>query len=99
MFGLTTIVRDPKELRVSPEKVDALHAAAFLLLVDADAALPVVALLVCTGGASLIGGSEGVEFQRCKVEAERAVDRRQNIFYCYKRVVRCIDFNCPGEAR
>jgi len=69
LFELTTIVRDPKELRVSPEKVDALHAAAFLLLVDADAALPFVALLVCAGGASLISGGGRVEFQRCEVEA------------------------------
>jgi hypothetical protein len=56
LFGLTTIVRDPKELCVFPEKVDMLHAAVFLLLVDVDTALSSVALLVCTDGASLESG-------------------------------------------
>jgi len=52
-------VEDPKDLRVSHEKVDALHAPSFLLLVDADAALP-----------SLISGSlECVEFRKCEVGA------------------------------
>jgi len=61
-------VEDPKKLRVFHEKVDALHAASFLLLVDAEAALPSVAMLVCTGGTSLISGSlECVEFRRCEV--------------------------------
>ena len=70
LFGLTTIVRDPKELCVSPEKVDALHPAVFLLLVDANTALSSIALLVCTGGASLESGiSELVEFRRCEVGA------------------------------
>ena len=50
-------VEDSKELHVFHAKVDALHAAPLLLLVDADAALPSVALLVCTGGASLISRS------------------------------------------
>jgi hypothetical protein len=69
-FGLTTIVRDPKELRVAHEKVDALHAATFLILVDANAALPSVALLVCMGGASLVSGRlERVELRRCDVGA------------------------------
>ena len=67
---MTTIVRDPKELRVSHEKVDTFHAASLLLLVDAGAALPSIALLVCVGGASLISGSlERVEFRRCEVGA------------------------------
>jgi hypothetical protein len=39
-------VEDPKELGVSHEKVDTLHAASFLLLVEVNAALPSVALLV-----------------------------------------------------
>ena len=51
-------VEDPKELRVSHEKVDALHATSFLLVV-ADAALP-----------SLISGNlECVEFRKCGVGA------------------------------
>jgi hypothetical protein len=63
-------VEDPKELRVSHEKVDALHAASFLLLVDADAALPSAVMLVCTGGTLLISGSlECVEFRKCEVGA------------------------------
>jgi hypothetical protein len=70
LFGLTTIVRDPKELCVSPEKVDALHATVFLLLVDADTVLSSVALLICTDGVSLKSGRlELVEFRRCEVGA------------------------------
>jgi len=76
-FGLTTVVRDPEELGVAHEKIDALHAAAFLLLVDADAALPSIALLVCTGGTSLVSGRwERAELGRCDVGTKRAVDGR-----------------------
>ena len=84
-FGLTTVVGNPQELCVAHEKVDALHAAAFLLLVDADAALPSVALLVSTGGASLVSGRwERAELGRRDVGTKGAVDGGQNIFHCHK---------------
>ena len=58
-----TVVGDAIELRVAHEEVYALHPAAFLFLVDADAALPPVAFLVRASGASLvIGRSDRVEF-------------------------------------
>jgi hypothetical protein len=70
LFGLTAIIRDPKELCVSAEKVDVLHATVFLLLVDVDTALSSVALLVCMDSALLKSGrSELVEFRMCEVGA------------------------------
>ena len=69
------------------EKVDALHPATFLLLVDPNAALPSVALFICTGGASLVSGKlDCIERRSCDVCAQRAVDGRKNIFHCHKRV-------------
>jgi len=94
-----TVVGDPKELCVAHEEVYALHPAAFLFLVDADAALPPVAFLVCASGASLVvGRPERVEFRGCDICTQGAVDGRENIFDRHKRVVRCVDFNRPGKV-
>jgi len=57
-LGMATAVGDPMELCVIHEEVYAFHPAAFLFIVNADAALPPVARLVRVSGALLVVGRE-----------------------------------------
>jgi hypothetical protein len=94
-----SIVGNPEELCVVHEEVHALHPTAFLFVVDTSAAVPPVAMLVRASGALLVlGGEECTEFMGCDVCAQGAVDGREDIFDCHERVVRCRDFDGPGEV-